>query len=271
MNLAKRAYIADSDAGSYRRLVEAAEACQVSIIHPGKPCDRSAPDPAELMRRAEPLQWRCDGGAARMIAATYSAPAGHSPEVPMPDTLTLWHADHVNFAKLLDLLENRLGLLYEGGTPEYELILDIMYYLTHYADVLHHPKEDLVFAKIKERDGSAAAKIDELLEHHVSLKACGEQLYHDLVDIINGSIVSRGHIEASARAYLTKFRDHMRVEEAEMLPLAARLLSHKDWTAIDTAIRYIEDPLFGARTDERYAAIAQQIARQTKGADARTR
>ena len=33
----KQAYIADPDAGTFRQLVEAAEGCQVSIIHPGKP------------------------------------------------------------------------------------------------------------------------------------------------------------------------------------------------------------------------------------------
>jgi ferredoxin len=31
----KRAYIADPDAGTHRELVEAAETCQVAIIHPG--------------------------------------------------------------------------------------------------------------------------------------------------------------------------------------------------------------------------------------------
>lgn len=189
----------------------------------------------------------------------------------MPDTIAQWHADHVNFSKLLDLLEDRLGHLDDDHSPEYELMLDIMYYMTHYADVLHHPKEDLVFAKLKQRGGTAAAKIDQLLEQHVTLKAAGEQLSRDLDDIVNGSIVSREHIDASARAYLTKFRAHMQVEEAEIIPLAARLLVHGDWVAIDAEIRHIEDPLFGARTDERYAAIAQQIARQSKGSNAITR
>ena len=47
-----QAYIADPDAGSYRQLVEAAEACQVCIIHPGPPQNRSEPDLDELAERA---------------------------------------------------------------------------------------------------------------------------------------------------------------------------------------------------------------------------
>jgi hypothetical protein len=47
-----QAEIADLDAGSYRQLVEAAEICQVSIIHPGKPRNPEEPGLEELMERA---------------------------------------------------------------------------------------------------------------------------------------------------------------------------------------------------------------------------
>jgi hypothetical protein len=49
----KQAYIADLDAGTYRQLVEAAEACQVSIIHPGKPRNSAEAGLEELLERAE--------------------------------------------------------------------------------------------------------------------------------------------------------------------------------------------------------------------------
>ncbi|NOR18807.1 MAG: hypothetical protein GQ538_01795 [Xanthomonadales bacterium] len=49
----KRAYIKDANAGTYRELVEAAEACQVAIIHPGKPRNPDESNLQELMERAE--------------------------------------------------------------------------------------------------------------------------------------------------------------------------------------------------------------------------
>ncbi len=51
----RQAYIADPDAGTYRQLVEAAESCQVSIIHPGKPRDPDEPNLTELLERAAPF------------------------------------------------------------------------------------------------------------------------------------------------------------------------------------------------------------------------
>jgi ferredoxin len=51
----KQAYIADLKAGTYKQLVEAAESCQVSIIHPGKPWDPTEPGLEELIERAKPF------------------------------------------------------------------------------------------------------------------------------------------------------------------------------------------------------------------------
>lgn len=52
----KQAYIKDLDAGSYRDLVEAAEVCQVSIIHPGLPRNADEAGLEELIERAKPFQ-----------------------------------------------------------------------------------------------------------------------------------------------------------------------------------------------------------------------
>jgi ferredoxin len=52
----KQAYIKDITAGTYQQLVEAAEGCQVAIIHPGKPRDPNEPGLEELLARAEPFR-----------------------------------------------------------------------------------------------------------------------------------------------------------------------------------------------------------------------
>lgn len=49
----RQAFIANPDAGTYRQLVEAAESCQVAIIHPGKPRNPNEPGLDDLLRRAE--------------------------------------------------------------------------------------------------------------------------------------------------------------------------------------------------------------------------
>ena len=48
----RQAFIADATAGTYRELVEAAEGCQVAIIHPGAPRDPNEPGLDDLIARA---------------------------------------------------------------------------------------------------------------------------------------------------------------------------------------------------------------------------
>jgi hypothetical protein len=54
-NANKQAYIKDLKAGTYAQLVEAAESCQLGIIHPGKPLNPNEPGLDELLKRAEPF------------------------------------------------------------------------------------------------------------------------------------------------------------------------------------------------------------------------
>jgi hypothetical protein len=55
-NANQQAFIADVTAGTYRQLVEAAEACQVAIIHPGKPKNPHEADLDALLERARLFQ-----------------------------------------------------------------------------------------------------------------------------------------------------------------------------------------------------------------------
>jgi hemerythrin-like domain-containing protein len=178
------------------------------------------------------------------------------------DSIAYWHAEHVNFGRLLGLLETQLDSFHRGDSPDYELMLDIMYYMTHYPDQIHHPKEDLAFARIVAREPGMRAAIDELLRQHEELRDSGAELVRVLDDVVNGSVVARDRVEDPARAYLAGFRGHVQKEESEVFPAAARVLTATDWTAINNAAGQRDDPLFGKTTERRYAALQRHLARQ---------
>ena len=179
----------------------------------------------------------------------------------MTDNIARWRAEHGNFAKLLDLLERQLALFRKGDAPNYGLILDVMYYMTHYPDRFHHPKEDLAFARIKEREAGARAVVDELMRQHVVLRESGEELVAHLDGIVNGAaILARESVEAPGRTYVEYFRNHMHKEEAELFPSALTVLRNEDWATIDAVMHERDDPLFGRALEERYEAVHRQIA-----------
>jgi hemerythrin-like domain-containing protein len=182
----------------------------------------------------------------------------------MSATLAQWHVEHKNFAKLLDCLEGQLDLFHDGSTPHYDLMLDIMFYMTHYPDVLHHPKEDFALARMRTRDPAVGAIADELDLQHEDLQRMGADLVVRLSDIVNDGIATRESVEIPARDYIATFREHMNFEERRVLPMAAQLLRDADWADIDAALRHIEDPLFGRNPEPRYAAIERHLERQAE-------
>ena len=182
----------------------------------------------------------------------------------MPDQIAVWHRDHVNFLKLLGLLEAQIDLFHEAGRPNYELMLDVMYYMIHYPDQFHHPKEDAAFERVMKKDKGMKAAVKELMTQHRVIAESGKQLFEHLEAVVAGAMMTRESVESPGRTYVSYMRNHMNLEETGLFPVAARILQREDWVAINAAIKSRKDPLFGGTVQKRYEALRRQIARQAK-------
>lgn len=170
-----------------------------------------------------------------------------------------WKAEHVDFLRLLDLLELQISLFHEGATPSYDVMLDIVYYLTHFADKFHHPREDVAITKLGERDASVRALIQRVLGEHKVIASAGRQLVEQLEAVLNGALLTRESVEVAAATYLTYYRHHMAREEQDLFPMVDKVLRPADWKFVQAAIPTQEDPLFGKDVKERYRALRRQI------------
>ena len=55
------------------------------------------------------------------------------------------HLEHLNIAKLLDVLRDKLFAIRSEKPIHYRLLKDILCYLSEVADQRHHPQEDLIY------------------------------------------------------------------------------------------------------------------------------
>ena len=140
----------------------------------------------------------------------------------MHGPLARWHREHANFGRLLGLLERQLDRFHGGDLPDYELMLDVMYYMTHYPDLFHHPVENLAFDRIAARSPHASALLARLRAQHDVLRRDGEALVAILGDVVNGAIRARDAVEARARSYIACFREHMAAEDSAVFPQRRR-------------------------------------------------
>ncbi len=65
--------------------------------------------------------------------------------IKLTQVLVELREDHRNLRLLLDLLESESSSITVDDEPDFELLHDIMQYMTVYSDAVHHPKEDLVY------------------------------------------------------------------------------------------------------------------------------
>jgi hemerythrin-like domain-containing protein len=182
----------------------------------------------------------------------------------MADVMTAWHVEHVNFARLLDVLEGEVALFRDAGEPDFGCMRDVVSYLCEYPDRFHHPRENAAFARLVVREPGMRLPINRLLQEHRAIAVAGEELRARLNESIGGAPAGRGGVEAAAAIYLAYYRHHLAHEEREILPRAARLLTAQDWALVAAAIAPGADPLFTDEPEERYRALSAWLARASR-------
>lgn len=195
-----------------------------------------------------------------------------TPVRPSSEIMRQLHTDHVNMARLLNVLEAELDRLAAGGSMDYPLALDVITYMTEYPDVYHHPKEDLLFSRWLQREPGVAGEelVDQLQFEHRSIARAGIHLLELLRGAAADVVQSRAELSAAARRYIDGQREHIRKEEAEVFPRVVAGLRDDDWREVDRRLASADDPLFGKQVGERFRQRYAQIRRMVEGADDNT-
>jgi hemerythrin-like domain-containing protein len=178
----------------------------------------------------------------------------------MAEPLALWHAEHVNFARLLDLLETQIAAFHRGERPNYDLMSSIVYYLRSFGDCVHHPREDVAFARLVEREPGMELVINRLLQEHRVIATAGDELFNCLNEAAGDVMTPRVALEAAAATYLVYYRHHLATEEREIMPRAPQLLTQEDWAAVAATVPAASDPLFADDVEVRFRELRKQIA-----------
>ena len=176
--------------------------------------------------------------------------------------------EHLNFKKMLNLLEEQLDLLHKGEEPDYQIMADILCYMIEYSDVSHHPREEVIFSYLVERDSTAKKDVAEITMQHHTIGKAGSDFHKKLEHIINGEseIIQLKEIEAPGRTYVTILRSHMEKEEQGLFVMAEKLFNDDDWKRIKSNMLIsISDPIFGKDVEARFSFLCDQLSQTDNG------
>jgi hemerythrin-like domain-containing protein len=155
-------------------------------------------------------------------------------------------------ASLAAMLKSLLQMVQRGldpeGRGEHERYFDVMramlFYIDEFPETLHHPKEtELLFPRVAKAAPETAELIAQLDRDHHAGENRVRELMHLLMAWEYLGESRRVAFERAAKAYVGFYLEHMRQEEAVILPAAERALTNADWHALNAAFATNQDPL----------------------------
>jgi len=177
----------------------------------------------------------------------------------MQQVLANLHDDHLNITRILDYLAAQVELMERGENPEWDLMYDVMHYMTNYPDMYHHPKEDMIFARLRARTSEFDGHVGQLLQEHGDIYALGKHFREAIQEVDGGIVMTCEEFAQIAKDYIKCQRDHLELEELVLFPLAQQYLDDADWQAVERAIRKQPDPLFGHMIQDEYKLIRSAL------------
>lgn len=141
----------------------------------------------------------------------------------------------------------------------------MLLYLDEFPQQLHHSEESLLFSFLRKHTPDAAAVLDRLEREHQGGHQALLELEHALLAFEVMEEPRRETFEAALQRYVDAYLAHIRIEEAEVLPMAERVLGEHEWAELDTVFSLNHDPLVGHPPPDGYAPLFQRIRAAVPG------
>lgn len=152
--------------------------------------------------------------------------------------------DHRHMSIILDLLEDAAEQASMGKDPDFELVEEIMRYVTVYPDAVHHPKENVVYEQLRNKRPDLAQDLDDVPRDHRDIATLGSALRDDVEAINAGAAVRRQKFIEDAMGYVERLRNHMGWEERDLFKRIDEMIE-ADPQEFDVAgFDHIKDPVF---------------------------
>jgi hemerythrin-like domain-containing protein len=177
----------------------------------------------------------------------------------MSEVMTWLREEHRNIAKLLRALEHQLAIFDTAERPDYDVLTAIADYFVGFPDRCHHPKEDLIYRKMCERDPTLAQTMTDLEAEHEEISALARHFREAVQNVLRDAEISRSAFDEVAHHFVRDQRRHMQMEEEHIFPLALQILTPGDWDEIDGRVTREEDPVFGGKVSQEFAALRDNI------------
>jgi branched-chain amino acid transport system ATP-binding protein len=181
----------------------------------------------------------------------------------MADAIEIIRTEHKNLDRVLGVLDEALGRLSATGPkPNLDLLFSIVYYVRVFPDKVHHPKEEqALFPALRRHRPELGAVVDELERQHARGTQSLDRLDTALKAFDQDYPKGLDALLDAGRSFVRAQREHMGLEEREILPAAKACLTAEDWAPIKRTFAANADPLFGENIEAGFRSLFTKITR----------
>lgn len=171
--------------------------------------------------------------------------------------------EHANMRSVLVLIRDQLDILESGSAPDFVLLANALYYMRKFPSLVHHPKEDLIFALLVDAEPGLKDHVEHARRDHEEIYALEDWLIENALNAPRPGTHSRERLLEFGREYLRLQHDHSVREEHHLFPKADELLKPDDWKEVARRFKEVDDPLFGRHGGERYELLYEHLMRES--------
>lgn len=161
--------------------------------------------------------------------------------------------------QVLNVLERVGKTARAGEDPDFELVDEIMRYMTVYPDAVHHPKEDIVYGELKSNRPDLADGLEEIPKDHQEIAALGMKLRDDVEAIIAGAAVLRVQLVDDVNEYVVRLRKHMQWEEDDLFLRIDEMIGDQSVPIDVEAYQHIKDPVFELEVESAFRRLMDSL------------
>jgi hemerythrin-like domain-containing protein len=177
----------------------------------------------------------------------------------MRHIVDLLQIDHRNMRQLLRVLEEEIDIYGAGGVADFDLMRQIIDYTLHYPNLIHHPREDLLFRRLLARNPASRPLIGDLAREHDELAHLTQRFAAAHYNVARNVELPRDWFDNLARGYIATLRRHMATEEKTLFPRVLAVFEDSDWAELDAFATEGYDPLFGSSIEKHYLDLHTRI------------
>ncbi len=169
--------------------------------------------------------------------------------------------EHRVILVVLTGMEGMASGLERGGSLRRDEGERVMELLRVFVDKCHHGKEERHLFKALEAHGMSreSGPLAMMLREHEEGRGHVRALGEAMPGAVEGGAEARGEYVAHTQAYAILLRAHIQKENGVIFPMAERMLSEEDDTALSEAFEAIEHDEIGEGAHEKYDAWAHEL------------